>query len=85
MKVGFSNSNHCNRPRKALHVPMQSFATANAKHCISQRKALTDVSIYTVACDEAVAICAQTDEADRNIMTGSCLRALHGYSVILWC
>ncbi|MDD6670516.1 MAG: hypothetical protein PUE52_01620, partial [Prevotella sp.] len=30
----------CNRQRKALHAPMQSFAIANAKLCNRQRKAL---------------------------------------------
>ena len=35
-----SNAKLCNRPRKALHLPTQSFASANAKLCICQRKAL---------------------------------------------
>ena len=35
-----SDAKLCNRPRKALHVLPQSFASAYAKHCMCLRKAL---------------------------------------------
>ena len=35
---------HCTFLRKALHLPTQSFATANAKLCNCQRKALHDAN-----------------------------------------
>ena len=35
-----SHAKLCNRPRKALHLPTQSFASAHAKLCICPRKAL---------------------------------------------
>ena len=35
-----SDAKLCNRPRKALHVLPQSFASANAKLCIRSRKRL---------------------------------------------
>ena len=35
-----SDAKLCIRPRKALHLPTQSFASAHAKLCIRQRKAL---------------------------------------------
>ena len=40
----FSDAKHCNRSRKALHVPSQSFASAIAKLCIRQRKALHNLT-----------------------------------------
>ena len=35
-----SDAKLCIRPRKALHLPTQSFASAHAKLCICLRKAL---------------------------------------------
>ena len=43
-----SHAKLCNRPRKALHLPTQSFASAHAKLCIRQRKALP--SFRSVPC-----------------------------------
>ena len=34
--IASANAKHCNRPRKALHVPTQSFASALAKHCVKR-------------------------------------------------
>ena len=38
--LSISHAKLCIHQRKALHPPTQSFATANAKHCICQRNAL---------------------------------------------
>ena len=37
---------HCTFLRKALQLPTQSFATANAKLCNHQRKALPDSGLH---------------------------------------
>ena len=44
-----SDAKLCNRPRKALHVLPQSFASAYAKHCMCLRKAL-HVPTQSIAC-----------------------------------
>ena len=47
-----SDAKLCNRPRKALHVLPQSFASAYAKLCMCSRKAL-HVPTQSIACANA--------------------------------
>ena len=63
-----SHAKHCNRPRKALHPPTQSFASANAKLCICSRKAL-QLSAQCIACGITIIWSSKTMDAKEKVLS----------------